>query len=128
MAMEAGYQSEVGASGNRLSGGQKQLISFARAILADPQILIMDEATALVDTETEQHIQQGLVNVLHGRMAFIIAHRLSTIRRADRILVLSDGTIEESGSHAELMARRGHYFELYRQQRLEALMPEHVMS
>ncbi len=126
ITMEQGYQSEAGASGNRLSGGQKQLISFARAILADPQILIMDEATASVDTETEQHIQQGLANVLHGRIAFIIAHRLSTIRRADRIIVLRDGVIEECGNHAELMARRGHYFELYRQQRLGTLARERL--
>jgi ATP-binding cassette, subfamily B, bacterial len=120
MAMEQGYQSEAGASGNRLSGGQKQLIALARAMLAEPQILVMDEATASVDTATEQHIQQGLANVLRGRIAFIIAHRLSTIKRADRIVVLRHGVIEECGDHATLMARRGHYFDLYRQQHLAA--------
>ena len=125
-AMEQGYQSEAGAGGNRLSGGQKQLIAFARAILADPQILVMDEATASVDTETEQRIQQGIANVLRGRIALIIAHRLSTIKRADRIIVLRDGAIAECGNHAELMARRGHYFELYRQQRLAA--PERLTA
>jgi ATP-binding cassette subfamily B protein len=128
MAMERGYLSEAGASGNRLSGGQKQMISFARAILADPQILVMDEATASVDTETEQHIQQGLANVIRGRMAFIIAHRLSTIKRADRIIVLRDGTVEACGTHAELMAQRGHYFELYRQQRLVAQPQERLTA
>jgi ATP-binding cassette subfamily B protein len=128
MAMEQGYESEAGALGNRLSGGQKQLISFARAILADPQILVMDEATASVDTETEQHIQRGLANVIRGRIAFIIAHRLSTIKHADRIIVLRDGVIEACGTHAELMVQRGHYFELYRQQQLAALPPERVTA
>jgi ATP-binding cassette, subfamily B, bacterial len=117
--MELGYATEVGEGGGRLSAGQKQLISFARAILADPQILIMDEATSSVDTETEQRIQQGLTNVLHGRIAFVIAHRLSTIRNAHRIVVVDSGRITESGSHAELMAARGHYYELYRQQSLQ---------
>jgi ATP-binding cassette subfamily B protein len=128
MAMEQGYESEAGASGNRLSGGQKQLISFARAILADPQILVMDEATASVDTETEQHIQRGLTNVIRGRIAFIIAHRLSTIKHADRIIVLRNGVIEACGTHAELMTQRGHYFELYRQQQLAALPQERVTA
>jgi ATP-binding cassette, subfamily B, bacterial len=117
--MEQGYATEVGEGGGRLSAGQKQLISFARAILADPQILVMDEATSSVDTETEQRIQQGLGNVLEGRIAFVIAHRLSTIRNADRIVVIEGGRITETGSHAELMALRGHYFELYRQQSLQ---------
>ena len=96
--MEAGYDTPTGEGGSRLSAGQKQLVSFARAILADPQILVMDEATSSVDTETEQHIQRGLANVLAGRIAFVIAHRLSTIRNADRILVIEDGRITESGS------------------------------
>jgi ATP-binding cassette subfamily B protein len=116
--MEKGYDTEVGEGGSRLSAGQKQLVSFARAILADPQILVMDEATSSVDTETEQLIQRGLAAVLDNRISFIIAHRLSTIRNADRILVVHDGRIVESGNHAELMAQRGRYFELYRQQSL----------
>jgi len=117
-AMEQGYDTEVGEGGSRLSAGQKQLVSFARAILADPQILVMDEATSSVDTETEQHIQRGLGAVLRNRISFVIAHRLSTIRNADRILVIDGGRIIESGTHAELMALRGRYFDLYRQQSL----------
>ncbi len=118
MGLERGYETEAGEAGNRLSAGQKQLISFARALLADPQILVMDEATSSVDTETERQIQRGLARVLEGRIAFVIAHRLSTIRNATRIVVVEDGVITESGTHAELMARQGHYFELYRQQSL----------
>ena len=118
-AFDAGYATPCGEGGSRLSAGQKQLVSFARAILANPQILVMDEATSSVDMQTEQHIQQGLVNVLRGRIAFVIAHRLSTIRNADRIIVIDDGQISEQGDHAELMAARGHYFELYRQQSLQ---------
>ncbi|MEZ5559877.1 MAG: ABC transporter ATP-binding protein [Pseudomonadales bacterium] len=118
-AMEHGYRTEVGEGGSRLSAGQKQLVSFARAILANPQILVMDEATSSVDTETEQRIQQGLANVLEGRIAFVIAHRLSTIRNADRIIVIEGGHITESGNHETLMAARGHYYELYRQQSLQ---------
>jgi len=117
--LEGGYGTEVGEGGGRLSAGQKQLISFARAILADPQILVMDEATSSVDTETEQRIQAGLGRVLAGRIAFVIAHRLSTIRNADRIIVVEDGAITEQGSHATLMAARGHYYDLYRQQSLQ---------
>jgi ATP-binding cassette subfamily B protein len=117
--MERGYATEVGEGGGRLSAGQKQLVSFARAILADPQILIMDEATSSVDTETEQRIQQGLANVLAGRIAFVIAHRLSTIRNASRIVVVEAGRITEVGTHDALMAARGHYYELYRQQSLQ---------
>ncbi|GJM43305.1 MAG: ABC transporter ATP-binding protein [Gemmatimonadota bacterium] len=114
--MEHGYQSEVGEGGNRLSTGQKQLISFARAILAQPRILIMDEATSSVDTETERRIQDGVAKVLEGRTSFVIAHRLSTIRSADRILVIDGGKIREQGSHAELLARGGRYHELFIQQ------------
>lgn len=117
-AMEDGYDTDAGEGGSRLSAGQKQLVSFARAILADPQILVMDEATSSVDTETEQRIQQGLANVLSGRVSFVIAHRLSTIRSASRILVIEEGRITEQGSHDQLMAARGHYFDLYRQQSL----------
>ena len=118
-AFSKGYATETGEGGSRLSAGQKQLVSFARAILADPQILVMDEATSSVDTETEQHIQRGLVNVLEGRIAFVIAHRLSTIRNANRIVVIEKGRISETGSHIELMALRGHYYNLYRQQSLQ---------
>lgn len=114
-----GYDSQTGEGGNQLSAGQRQLISFARAILADPQILVMDEATSSVDTETEQRIQRGLGAVLRGRIAFVIAHRLSTIRSADRILVVSDGQISEQGTHEELIARPGRYQTLYRQQSLQ---------
>jgi ATP-binding cassette, subfamily B, bacterial len=113
-----GYATEVGEGGSRLSAGQRQLVSFARAILADPQILVMDEATSSVDTDTEQRIQKGLANVLKGRIAFVIAHRLSTIRNATRIAVIEHGRIIELGSHDELVALRGHYFDLYRQQSL----------
>ena len=116
MAFKDGYQTEAGEGGGRLSAGQKQLVSFARAILNDPQVLIMDEATSSVDTETEQVIQAGMAQMLSGRIAFVIAHRLSTIRNADRIIVIDQGSIKESGSHSELIARRGRYYELYRQQ------------
>ncbi|MEM8765940.1 MAG: ABC transporter ATP-binding protein [Pseudomonadota bacterium] len=119
MQFEDGYATPTGEGGSRLSAGQKQLVSFARAILADPQILVMDEATSSVDTETEQRIQQGLANVLEGRIAFVIAHRLSTIRNADRILVIERGRITEAGTHQALMDARGHYYDLYRQQSLQ---------
>ncbi|MEM7101280.1 MAG: ABC transporter ATP-binding protein [Pseudomonadota bacterium] len=116
---EAGYQTDAGESGNLLSAGQKQLVSFARAILADPQVLVMDEATSSVDTETEQRIQAGMEQVLQGRIAFVIAHRLSTVRHADRIIVIADGKIIEEGPHEALMSAQGHYFDLYRQQSLQ---------
>ncbi|MDR2862282.1 MAG: ABC transporter ATP-binding protein/permease [Puniceicoccales bacterium] len=116
MQLEHGYDTAVGENGNRLSTGQKQLVSFARALLADPQIFVMDEATSSIDTETEQLIQRGLETVLRGRISFVIAHRLSTVRTADCILVINKGRIEESGTHAELLAKRGHYYELYTSQ------------
>ena len=116
--MEKGYRTEVGENGSRLSAGQKQLVSFARAILAEPQILIMDEATSSVDTETEQRIQQGMRHVFSGRISFVIAHRLSTIRNASRILVVDGGQIVESGSHLDLIGADGQYAALYRQQGL----------
>jgi ATP-binding cassette subfamily B protein len=111
--LEQGYATEVGEGGNRLSTGQRQLLSFARALLANPQIFVMDEATSSIDTETEQLIQRGLETVMQGRISFVIAHRLSTIRRADRILLITRGRIEESGTHLELLQRRGHYYNLY---------------
>jgi ATP-binding cassette subfamily B protein len=114
--LENGYDTPVGEGGNRLSAGQRQLISFARALLANPQIFVMDEATSSIDTETEQLIQSGLERIFLGRISFVVAHRLSTIRRADRILVVAKGRIEESGTHQELLALRGHYFELYTSQ------------
>jgi ATP-binding cassette subfamily B protein len=114
--LENGYDTSVGEGGNRLSTGQKQLVSFARAILANPQIFIMDEATSSIDTETEALIQRGLHAILRGRISFVIAHRLSTIRSADRILVIDKGEIIESGSHSELIGQRGHYHALYTRQ------------
>lgn len=116
---EHGFDTEVGEGGSRLSAGQKQLISFARAILKDPQILVMDEATSSVDTETEQLIQAGMHHVLADRVCLVIAHRLSTIRNADRICVIDGGRITELGSHEALMKRQGHYYALYRQQSLQ---------
>ncbi len=114
--MPEGYLTEVGEGGSRLSTGQKQLVSLARAVLADPQIFVMDEATSSVDTETEQLIQAGIDAVLRGRISFVIAHRLSTIRAADRILVIDGGEIVEAGSHEELLAARGRYHALYTNQ------------
>ncbi|MDI6694537.1 MAG: ABC transporter ATP-binding protein [Anaerolineales bacterium] len=115
-AFEKGYDSEVGEGGNLLSTGQKQLISLARAVLAQPEIFIMDEATSSVDTLTEALIQKGMENLMRGRTSFIIAHRLSTIKRADRILVIENGHIVEMGTHAELLRLRGHYYNLYTRQ------------
>ncbi len=115
-ALEKGYETEVGEGGSRLSTGQKQLIALARAILADPEILIMDEATSSVDTETERLIQKGVERVLEGRISFIIAHRLSTVRSASRILVIDKGRIVEEGTHEELIRARGRYHGLYTNQ------------
>jgi ATP-binding cassette subfamily B protein len=114
--LEKGYEEEAGEGGNLLSVGQKQLVSLARAILAQPEIFVMDEATSSVDTLTESLIQQGMEELMRGCTSFIIAHRLSTIRRADRILVIEDGAIREMGSHAELIRQRGKYYELYTRQ------------
>jgi ATP-binding cassette subfamily B protein len=115
-AMQKSYDTEAGEGGNRLSTGQKQLVSFARALLSDPQVFVMDEATSSIDTETEHMIQDGLAQVMAGRISVVIAHRLSTIRRASRILVINKGKIEESGDHASLIRARGHYFALYTNQ------------
>ncbi len=113
MALERGYDTLVGEGGAILSGGQRQLISFARALLADPCILILDEATSSVDTQTERVIQSALERLFKNRTSFVIAHRLSTITRADQIVVLDRGRIIEEGTHTELLERRGRYFELY---------------
>ncbi|MBO4847825.1 MAG: ABC transporter ATP-binding protein [Clostridia bacterium] len=113
LRQEKGYDTEVGEGGGRLSTGQKQLISFARVILADPRIFVLDEATSSIDTETEQLIQHAITKVLENRTSFIVAHRLSTIRSADRILVIRDGRITESGTHRELIRKRGYYYDLY---------------
>ncbi|MDD3050213.1 MAG: ABC transporter ATP-binding protein [Candidatus Cloacimonetes bacterium] len=114
-----GYETEVEEGGNSLSTGQKQLITFARAVLANPSILILDEATSSVDTETELLIQEALDNLLLGRTSFIVAHRLSTIRSADVIIVLENGKIIESGNHHELIVKGGHYHKLYTNQYIE---------
>jgi ATP-binding cassette subfamily B protein len=114
--LEQGYDEEVGEGGDLLSVGQKQLVSLARAILAQPELFIMDEATSSVDTLTEDLIQRGMAELMTGRTSFIIAHRLSTIKRADRILVIEAGRISEMGSHAELIRARGHYYQLYTRQ------------
>jgi ATP-binding cassette, subfamily B, bacterial len=114
--MEKGYLQEVGEGGNQLSVGQKQLISLARAVLAKPEIFIMDEATSSVDTLTEALIQQGMEALMKGRISFIIAHRLSTIKRANRIILIDNGQITEMGTHQELLRSGGHYYNLYTQQ------------
>lgn len=114
--MEKGYDTSVGEGGSLLSTGEKQLVSFARAIIADPAIFVLDEATSSVDTETEHLIQDAIANILENRTSFIIAHRLSTIRSADRILVIRDGKILEEGTHSQLLAQKGHYAKLYMSQ------------
>ncbi len=119
MQMEKGYDTEVGERGSRLSTGQKQLVSFARAILADPGLFVLDEATSSVDTKTEHLIQAAMNEALRGRTSFIIAHRLSTIRSADRILVIDKGKIVEEGTQHELLKRQGHYWRLYTNQYLD---------
>lgn len=121
VTLEKGYEEQVGEGGVLLSVGQKQLLSLARAILADPEIFVMDEATSSVDTLTEALIQQGMEQLMKGRTSFIIAHRLSTIKRADKIVVINQGQIEEMGTHAELLKQRGHYYNLYTQQFREEL-------
>ena len=119
-----GYDTEVGEGGVRLSTGQKQLISFARVILADPQIFVLDEATSSIDTETEQLIQSAITEVLRGRTSIVVAHRLSTIRNADRILVIRNGAIVEEGDHETLLGKGGYYRDLYMHQYREDAMQE----
>ncbi|MDR1735408.1 MAG: ABC transporter ATP-binding protein/permease [Oscillospiraceae bacterium] len=114
--LEGGFDALVGEGGDRLSTGEKQLISFARAVLADPRIFVLDEATSSVDTETELLIQSASAHLLRGRTSFVIAHRLSTIRTADLILVVKDGKITERGTHKQLLRAKGHYYELYTRQ------------
>ena len=108
-----GYEEDVGEGGNLLSTGQKQLISIARAILSDPDIFVMDEATSSVDTLTESFIEKGIENIMRGRTSIVIAHRLSTIRKSDLIIFIKDGKIAEMGTHSELIHKRGHYYQLY---------------
>jgi ATP-binding cassette, subfamily B, bacterial len=116
ITLPKGYEEDVGEGGSLLSTGQKQLISLARAVLADPELFIMDEATSSVDTLTEALIQKGMENLMKGRTSFVIAHRLSTIKRADRIVLIEGGKIVETGTHAQLLRLRGHYYRLYTRQ------------
>ena len=120
--MEKGYDSDVGEGGDLLSTGEKQLLSFARAILSNPRIFVLDEATSSIDTVTEKLIQEAIEHLMKGRTSFVVAHRLSTIRQADLILVVRDGKIIEQGTHPELMKRRGYYYALYTRQFTEELM------
>lgn len=118
MKTEKGYDTPVNERGNRLSIGQRQLISFARALLANPRILILDEATSSIDTETEIALQKGLQELLKGRTSFIIAHRLSTIKNSTCIMYVNNGEITEMGSHSQLIAKKGDYYKLYKSQYL----------
>jgi ATP-binding cassette subfamily B protein len=114
--LQHGYQTMLSERGSNLSQGQRQLLSIARAILADPGILILDEATSSVDTRTEKNIQEAMLRLMQGRTSFVIAHRLSTIREADLILVINNGEIIERGTHQQLSAQRGFYWNLYTSQ------------
>jgi ATP-binding cassette subfamily B protein len=125
LKLEKGYEEEVGEGGILLSVGQKQLLSLARAVLAKPEIFIMDEATSSVDTLTEALIQQGMETLMKDRTSFVIAHRLSTIKKADRIVVIANGQIQEMGNHAELLRQKGYYYNLYTQQFRQELEREY---
>ena len=126
--LENGYDSCIGEDGCSLSTGEKQLLSFARAILADPAIFVLDEATSSIDTITEKLIQQAIEKLMCGRTSFVIAHRLSTIRSADVILAVHGGKIVESGTHEELIKRRGYYYGLYiKQFREEKLRRQEII-
>ncbi len=116
MELEDGYDTEISERGVRLSIGQRQLLAFARTMVAEPAILILDEATSSIDTHTELLVQQGIEALLKGRTSFIIAHRLSTIRKADRIFVIDQGGILEEGDHGQLMEKKGAYYRLYQSQ------------
>ena len=113
MSLPQGFDTEVGERGVTLSGGQRQRVAIARAVVRDPKILIMDEATSSLDALVEQQVQEAMHNAMEGRTSVIIAHRLSTIRGADRIFVLKDGKIVETGTHDELISAGGHYFRMY---------------
>jgi ATP-binding cassette subfamily B protein len=121
MSFDDGYQTEVGESGSRLSTGQKQLICFARAVLADPAFYVLDEATASIDTETERIVQDAIETTMKEKTSFVVAHRLSTIVSADRILVIKKGKIVEDGTHRQLMEQKGYYYRLYTNQFKESL-------
>ena len=114
--LSEGYNTMLSEGGSNLSQGQRQLISIARAVLADPKILILDEATSSIDTRTEMHIQEAMVALMKGRTSLIIAHRLSTIRDADKIVVIKGGQVVEAGNHDELLAQKGCYYDLYQSQ------------
>ena len=113
MKLESGYHTKINERGSRLSLGQRQLLAFARALLANPRILILDEATSNIDTQTEILVEDGTKELLKGRTSFIIAHRLSTIRDCDKIMVINDLNIAECGTHEELLAQKGLYYNLY---------------
>ena len=132
MEMEKGYNTEVNERGSRLSQGQKQLIAFARTLLADPKILILDEATSSIDTKTERLLQEGIQALLKGRTSFIIAHRLSTIKNCNKILYIGNKGILEEGNHEELLAKKGFYYNLYtaqvRDQGMESPIPSDLSA
>ena len=122
--MPDGYNTKIGEKGTRLSGGERQRLAIARAILKNAPILILDEATSALDSESESLVQSALQNLMSGRTVFVIAHRLSTVRRADRIVVLENGTISDMGAHEELMQKLGTYRRLYEVQFAEAEAPK----